>query len=134
MTPLLDEAARNAHKQRNTLHTVALLAGMGALVGLSALLLVGWRGLGWTVVVVGLLLLLAPRIPPAAIMRMYGARAVDPRMGGQLGRIVEVLAERAELPALPRLYVIPSMTLNAFATGTPGTRRDRHHRRVCCGG
>jgi len=30
-----------------------------------------------------------------------------------------VLADRAELARHPRLYVIPSATLNAFATGTP---------------
>ena len=30
-----------------------------------------------------------------------------------------MLGDRAELPAPPRVYVIPSMTLNAFATGTP---------------
>lgn len=119
MRPFLDEQASAAHKWRNTLHTAALLAGLGVVVGLSTVLLLGWRGLGWTVVIIGLMLALAPRIPPEAVMRMYRARPVDPRQGGQLNRIVEVLAERAELPAPPKLYVIPSMTLNAFATGTP---------------
>ena len=32
---------------------------------------------------------------------------------------MEELSRRAELPAAPAVYVIPSMTLNAFATGTP---------------
>ena len=34
-----------------------------------------------------------------------------------LTAIVQELATRAELPRVPRLYVIPSTTLNAFATG-----------------
>jgi heat shock protein HtpX len=32
--------------------------------------------------------------------------------------IVDVLSDRAELPSPPPVYVIPSMTLNAFATGS----------------
>jgi len=50
---------------------------------------------------------------------MYRGRRLDPRQGGQLARLVEVLADRAELPAEPRLFIVPSMALNAFATGTP---------------
>jgi len=59
-------------------------------------------------------------VPPEAVMRMYRGREVDPRFGGQLSDIVTILAERAQLPARPRLFVIPSPTLNAFATGWPG--------------
>ena len=50
---------------------------------------------------------------------MYRARAIDPRQGEQILYIVEELSRRAKLPATPSVYVIPSMTLNAFATGTP---------------
>jgi heat shock protein HtpX len=53
------------------------------------------------------------------IMRFFRARQLDPRHGSQILHIVDVLSDRAELPAAPRVYVIPSMTLNAFATGTP---------------
>ena len=67
-----------------------------------------------------LLLLLAPRIPPELVMRMYRGVEIGERTGGQLVGIVDELARRAELPRRPRLYVIPSGALNAFATGTPG--------------
>src|SRR5262249_24744120 len=33
--------------------------------------------------------------------------------------LVQALAKRAQLPAVPRVYLIPSATLNAFAIGTP---------------
>jgi heat shock protein HtpX len=53
-------------------------------------------------------------------MRLYNAVPVDPGRSPQLHRIMTVLADRAELAHHPRLYVIPSTTLNAFATGSPG--------------
>lgn len=52
-------------------------------------------------------------------MRMYRATEVHPRSAGQIGRILEILSERAGLRKRPRLFVIPSSTLNAFATGSP---------------
>ena len=52
-------------------------------------------------------------------MKLYRGREPDERHAGQLFHMVEALANRAELPAIPRLFVIPSKTLNAFATGRP---------------
>jgi heat shock protein HtpX len=49
---------------------------------------------------------------------MYRARRLDPASGSRIVHIVDVLSDRAELRTPPRIYVIPSMTLNAFATGT----------------
>lgn len=117
MTPLLDEQTRREHKHRNRLHSVLLLGGLGAVLGLSAVLIWGWPGLIWAALAVAVLLLFAPRVPPEAVMRMYRAREVDPRFAGQIGRVLSVLTERAKLPTQPRLYVVPSQTLNAFATG-----------------
>jgi heat shock protein HtpX len=120
VSPFLDEAARRRHKQRNLLHSALLLAGLEAVLGLSAWLIWGWVGILWAAATVLLLLWLAPFVPPDAVMRMYRAREVDPRFGGPLSDVVTLLAERAELPARPQLFVIPSATLNAFATGQPG--------------
>jgi heat shock protein HtpX len=50
------------------------------------------------------------------VLRMYGAREVGPEDAPSLHRIVEELALRAQMP-MPRLYVIPEETPNAFATG-----------------
>lgn len=119
MTPFLDHNAHRVHKARNTLHSALLVGGLGLLTGFSAWLVWGGVGVAATLVVVGLIYAFAPRLPPQVIMRMYRARALDPRHGGQILHLVDALSDRAELPAPPRLYVIPSMTLNAFATGTP---------------
>lgn len=119
MLPFLDEERREAHKLRNLLHSGLLVVGLGLLLAVCAWLIWGWTGILWAFLLVGLILFLAPRVSPATIMRMYRAVPVDPKHGAQLYRIVAILADRAELPGLPRLFVIPSATLNAFATGSP---------------
>jgi len=120
MTPLLDDARRRAHKTRNQLHSVLLVGGLGLLTAFSAWLLWSWTGVLVTLVWIAALYVFAPRLPPQMIMRMYRAQRIDPQHGGQIAYIVDELARRARLPATPALYVIPSMTLNAFATGKPG--------------
>jgi heat shock protein HtpX len=119
LSPFLDSAALNAHKQQNSVQTLLLFTGLGLLLGFSAMLLFGLPGLAWAAVLLGVMLILMPTIPPELIMRMYRARLVVPRPGDQLSEIVGVLSERAALPARPSLYVVPSMALNAFAAGKP---------------
>jgi heat shock protein HtpX len=50
------------------------------------------------------------------VLRMYGARAVDEAQAPGLYTMVRRLTTRAGIP-MPKLYVIPSDTPNAFATG-----------------
>jgi heat shock protein HtpX len=50
------------------------------------------------------------------VLRMYGAKEVGPEDAPRLHQIVQELALRAQMP-MPRLYVIPEETPNAFATG-----------------
>src|SRR5262245_9949497 len=119
MMPFLDSNALRAHKLRNAVHSFALVGGLGLIVGFCAWLIWGAMGVAATLVGMGLIYAFAPRLPPEMIMRFYRARRIDPRRGGQILHIVDALSDRAELPAAPRVYVIPSMTLNAFAVGTP---------------
>jgi heat shock protein HtpX len=49
-------------------------------------------------------------------LRMSGAHEVTPEQAPELHRMVEVLANRAEIPK-PRIYLIDSEAPNAFATG-----------------
>lgn len=72
-----------------------------------------------TLLVLAALFTFAPTVPPETMMRLYRARLVSANDNSQLSSLVDVLAHRAELPKRPALYVIPSMTLNAFAAGTP---------------
>jgi len=50
------------------------------------------------------------------VLRMYGAREVSEAESPQLYGAVADLAQRAQVP-MPKVYVIPSPALNAFATG-----------------
>lgn len=55
------------------------------------------------------------------ILRMYSAQEVTPGQAPELYSLVKDLAMKASLP-VPKVYIIPEDTPNAFATG-----RDEHH-------
>jgi heat shock protein HtpX len=113
----IEERARRAASLRNLIHSLALVGGIGLIMAFCAYLLWGRSGVVWAFVLLGVLLLMSPRITPELIIRMYGARRVVPQQGGQLLQVVSELTRRAELPVMPELYVIPSSVINAFATG-----------------
>ena len=50
------------------------------------------------------------------VLRMYKAGEVDPAEAPGLYRLVERLAQKAQIPT-PRIFIIPSESPNAFATG-----------------
>jgi heat shock protein HtpX len=108
-------------RYRNFVHSVILVGGIGLITALCAYVLWGRTGVVWTFTIILFLLLLSPRIAPEVIIRMYGAQRVGVFGNGDgLLRTVEELARRAGLPSAPKVYVIPSPILNAFATGTQG--------------
>ncbi len=120
MASVLEPERQREHRRRNFLQSVILLAGIGLLLVTAVAIVWGLIGAVFTAVILAALFLLAPRVPPEAVMRLYRATLVPPNADSQLSSLVDVLAYRANLPARPKLYVIPSMTLNAFATGSPG--------------
>ncbi len=50
------------------------------------------------------------------VLSMYGAREVSPEEAPELYGIVQELSHRARIP-MPRIYIIPEESPNAFATG-----------------
>ena len=50
------------------------------------------------------------------VLRMYHAQEVTPSESPELHQIVAGLAQRANIP-MPRIYIIPEDSPNAFATG-----------------
>jgi heat shock protein HtpX len=100
----------------NTLRTFTLLAAMTALF-LGAGFLVG----GQTGLIIAFGLALAMNVfsywnADKIVLRMYNAREVDGTSAPQFYRLVEQLAENAQLP-MPRVYIIDTQLPNAFATG-----------------
>jgi len=59
------------------------------------------------------------------VLRMYGARVVEPAQAPELYAMVDRLRQRAGLP-MPTVAIAPQMQPNAFATG-----RDPEHAVVC---
>src|SRR5262245_39754820 len=122
MIPFLDPKTLRAHRLRNALHSLLLVGGLGLVVGFCGWLIWGGMGVAVTLAAVGLIYAFIPRLPAELLMRMYRARRVEPGQGGrslQILRIVDALSDRAELVAPPRVFIIPSLTLNAFAAGRP---------------
>jgi len=119
MAPFLNPERLAEHRRRNLLQSALLVAGMSLIVMISSALIWSWAGALGAGVFVAILALVGQRVPPETVMRLYNGIPVEGRHGSQLLHLVEVLADRAELARHPRLFVIPSATLNAFAAGTP---------------
>jgi heat shock protein HtpX len=115
----LDEQQRRRARTRNIFHSVTLIIGIGLITALSAYTLLGKEAVIWALIVLVFFSFAGPSAAPEAIMRMFKARPIDPVSGAGLLALVHTLAQRAGLPAVPRVYLIPSATLNAFAIGTP---------------
>lgn len=114
-----DEIGPTIHRRRNQAQSLVLVGGMGAILAVATVLAWGALGVVVATVVASVLVLAAPRVPPETVMRLYRARPVDSHTGEQLTQLARELATRAGLPSQPRLYIVPSMSLNAFAVGTP---------------
>ncbi len=107
------------HGLLNRLQSALLLAVMAAFMALLGWLLWGPDGVTTLLFTLGIILLLNPAVSPKMVMRLYQARPLSRDELPELFDMVEGLARRAELPAVPRLYYVPSRMVNAFSVGTP---------------
>ena len=108
----------------NWLKTGLLMAGIVALFGAVGLVLGGAQGMLLALLIGGAMNVFAYWNSDKIVLRMYNAREVDARSEPRFYRMVEELAQRAQLP-MPRVYVIDEAQPNAFATG-----RDPEHAAV----
>ncbi len=116
---------RNYH---NGLKTTLLLGGMWALLlAIGALVASGTGRMVWIVVFAGIGLVQTSYWNSATIaLRSMGAYRVTEAQYPQLYAIVRELSARAQQP-MPSIWVAPSLTPNAFATG-----RNPNNAAVCC--
>lgn len=108
---------RSVMNMSQSLLILGLMAGLFALTGL---LIGGTAGLVLSIATGAVILMLTPRVAPAVILRMYGARRIDQGEGAGLYTLVGDLSRRAGLTDAPALYYIPSLVMNAFTVGRPG--------------
>jgi heat shock protein HtpX len=106
------------HKLRNLIQSLFLIVGMTLLLALSSRLLLG-ADFWWLIVItITMAVMMLPHASPYWLLRLYRAKPVHPAQLPQHWHILKELSRRAELPATPDLFWIPSQTLNAFAVGS----------------
>lgn len=100
----------------NVLRTGVLLAALTALLLVIGGAVGGNQGLFVAFVFALLMNFASYWFSDKIVLRMYGAQEVSLHEAPELYRLVQRLAQRAAIP-MPRVYIIPSDSPNAFATG-----------------
>jgi heat shock protein HtpX len=100
----------------NRLKTLVLLSTLTALLVWAGHAMAGQGGLMMALVFAALMNFGAYWWSDKVILRTYGAQAVTEAQAPALHGLVRELAIRAGLP-MPRVYIVPQETPNAFATG-----------------
>jgi heat shock protein HtpX len=100
----------------NQIKTVLLLGGLTALIIFIGKLLGGTRGMQLALILAAAMNFFGYWFSDKIVLRMYGAQEVSAQEAPQLHAMVGELAQQAGVP-MPRVYIIPEETPNAFATG-----------------
>lgn len=99
------------------IHTWLLVGGSLTLLVVCAWAFFGTTGIFYAAIFGSLSLFMATRVSPDVVLRMYKAQPVS-RAEFPVGhQILDKLVERAGLPHRPKLCIVPSNMLNAFAVG-----------------
>ncbi|MBD3209105.1 zinc metalloprotease HtpX, partial [Candidatus Woesearchaeota archaeon] len=100
----------------NALKTAVLLAALTGVLLLVGQLVGGVRGLTIAIIFSVLINFVMYYSSDRIALAMYRAHPADEHKDRELFQTVRELAQRADLP-MPKVYIIPSQTPNAFATG-----------------
>lgn len=100
----------------NAIKTTALLAALTVLFILVGGMIGGEQGMLVALLLAGVMNFAAYWWSDRIVLRMYGAQEVTEAEAPEFVGVVRRLAQRARLP-MPRVYIIPTETPNAFATG-----------------
>src|SRR5262245_9866364 len=100
----------------NALKTTLLLGLMTGLLMWVGDLVGGPRGLVLGLVIAGGMNLVSYWFSDKIVLKMYGARPLTDGEAPELFAVVRELAAAAQMP-MPAVYLIPSESPNAFATG-----------------
>src|SRR3989475_5597258 len=100
----------------NVLKTGLLLGVLTALFVLGGRAIAGEQGMIIGFVFAAIMNFVSYWFSDKIVLAMYGAQPVDEAQAPGLHAIVGRLAARAQIP-MPRVYIIPTDTPNAFATG-----------------
>lgn len=113
----IDLLAHRRNRMRNAFHTWLLGVACLILLAATAWAFGGAAGMIYAALFGIVPLIVIRRVSPRLVLSMYKAVQVTPAQFPAGYRIVEELARRAGLPVMPKLYIIPSRMMNAFAVG-----------------
>lgn len=100
----------------NWFKTGLLMAGIVGLFGVLGAMIGGQQGMFLALAFAGVGNIYAYWNSDKMVLRMYNAQQVDENSAPQFYRMVQELAQRAQLP-MPKVYLIDEDAPNAFATG-----------------
>ena len=100
----------------NQVRTTILLAAMTALILWIGQIFGGRQGMIIALLLAAGMNFFSYWYSDKIVLKMYRAQEVDPAQAPELYEIVQNLSRNAGLP-MPKLFVVPSETPNAFATG-----------------
>ena len=100
----------------NRAKTVLLLGGLTGLIMLIGGLAGGRMGITIALFFAALMNFFAYWFSDKIVLKMYRAQEVDSNQAPRLFAMVQQLAQSGGLP-MPRVFIVPSSTPNAFATG-----------------
>ena len=110
----------------NRMKTLVLLGALTALVLILGRAIGGQTGLMIAIVMAAGMNFVSYWWSDKIVLRTYKAQEVDEATAPELYGIVRELANRGQIP-MPKVYIIPEETPNAFATG-----RNPQHAAVAC--
>lgn len=98
----VDHADLRAQKRSNRFQSALLILGMTVIMAAIGGLLFGKIGVVLALAICVGGALLAPRVSPAMVIRLYKGQLIDPERSGDLYDVVTELTRRAELPSVPK--------------------------------
>jgi heat shock protein HtpX len=104
-------------RRLNRLHSALILLSLAGLAGWTGLLVGGAEGLSLGGGMALAFLVLDPMPGDLLFRHAFGAVRLAPAQAPELFALLAALARRAGLPRPPLLYIIPSPTLQAMASG-----------------
>lgn len=105
------------HAWNNRIQTALLVLSLFGTSVLAGYLLAGPDGFWMALAACAVTLLVEPA-SARLTLRLYRAQPIDPDAAPGLWRLIGEIAARAELPAVPELYYVPSPIVNAFTVGS----------------
>jgi len=100
----------------NQIRTTILLTLMTGIIMWIGKMFGGTGGMMIALVIAGAMNFFSYWYSDKIVLKMYRAREASPEEGSLVYRIVDVLSKEAGLP-MPKVYIIPQDSPNAFATG-----------------